>query len=92
QKMQAKINLYEEFFFSDEWKALHWQPEDRSPLFPSVILITPVRYAVSSEHIRIIQVASIYELMEKYKSSGKQQRDVKSRTSSSAGGIKINLT
>ncbi|MEH7293928.1 hypothetical protein V7134_26600 [Priestia megaterium] len=92
QKMQSKINLYEEFFFSDEWQALYWQPDDRSALFPSIILITPVRYAVSSEHIRIIQVASIHELMEKYKSSGKQQRDVKSRTSSSAGGIKINLT
>ncbi|MEH6840441.1 hypothetical protein V7Z47_17880, partial [Priestia megaterium] len=43
QKMQEKIHLYEEFFFSDEWKALHWQPEDRATIFPSVILITPVR-------------------------------------------------
>ncbi|WP_426629880.1 hypothetical protein [Priestia megaterium] len=92
QKMQAKINLYEEFFFSDEWKALHWQPEGRSSIFPSVILITPVRYAVSSEHIRIIQVASIHELMEKYKSSTKQQREAKPITQSSSGGIRINLT
>ncbi|MDH6651101.1 hypothetical protein COJ90_06745 [Priestia megaterium] len=92
QKMQTKINLYEGFFFSDEWKALYWQPEDRSAIFPSVILITPVRYAVHSEHIRIIQVASIHELMEKYKSSAKQQRDGKPRTSASSGGIKINLT
>ncbi|MCJ7983626.1 hypothetical protein MUB16_04100 [Priestia sp. OVL9] len=37
-------------------------------------MITPVRYAVSSDHIRIIQVASIHELMEKYKSSHKKQR------------------
>ena len=93
QKMQAKINLYEEFFFSDEWKALHWQPEDRAAIFPSVMLITPVRYAVSSEHIRIIQVISIDELMEKYRSSAKQQRDGRSRVSSpSSHGIKINLT
>jgi hypothetical protein len=91
QKIQAKINLYEEFFFSDEWKALHWQPEDRAAIFPSVILITPIRYAVSSGHVRIIQVASIHELMEKYKSSGKQQREAKPRTSASSGGIKINL-
>ena len=90
--MQAKINLYEEFFFSDEWKALYWQPEDRAAIFPSVILITPVRYAVSSDHIRIIQVTSIHELMEKYKSSVKQQRDGRTRTSPSNGGIKINLT
>ncbi|MEB4860823.1 hypothetical protein [Priestia megaterium] len=91
QKMQAKVNLYEEFFFSDEWRSLHWQPEDRPALFPSVILITPVRYAINSEHIRIIQVASIHELMEKYKSVGKQQRDGKPRASASSGGIKINL-
>jgi len=92
QKMQTKINLYEEFFFSDEWKTLHWQPEDRSAIFPSVILITPVRYAVSSDHIRIIQVASIHELMEKYTSAGKQQKEERSRAHSSSGGIKINLT
>ena len=90
--MQAKIKLYEEFFFSDEWKALYWQPKDRSTIFPSVILITPVRYAVNFDHIRIIQVASIHELMEKYRSSAKQQRDGKSRTSASSSGIKINLT
>ncbi|MFQ6391256.1 hypothetical protein ACLNAR_26085 [Priestia aryabhattai] len=92
QKIQAKINLYEEFFFSDEWKTLQWQPEDRSAIFPSVILITPIRYAVNSDHIRIIQVASIHELMEKYKGSSKQTKEVRSRTTSSSEGIKINLT
>jgi len=92
QKMQEKINLYEDFFFSDGWKSLHWQPEDRSPIFPSVILITPVRYAVSSDHIRIIQVANIHELMEKYKGASKQTKEVSSRTTSSSGKIKINLT
>jgi len=92
QKMQAKINLYEEFFFSDEWQALHWQLEDRSPIFPSIILITPVRYAVSSDHIRIIQVASIHELMEKYKSPAKSQKEARSRTNVSSGGVRIKLT
>ena len=92
QKMQAKITLYEEFFFSDEWKALHWQPEDRAAIFPAIMLITPVRYAVNSEHIRIIQVASIHELMEKYRSSAKQQRDGKTRALASSGGINIKLT
>ncbi|MEK1832456.1 hypothetical protein AAAC51_36735 [Priestia megaterium] len=71
---------------------MQWQPEDRAAIFPSVILITPVRYAVSSEYIRIIQVASIHELMEKYRSSSKQQRDAKPIKSASSGWIKINLT
>jgi len=92
QKMQEKINLYEEFFFSDEWKSLHWQPEERSPIFPSVILITPVRYAIQSEHIRIIQVANIHDLMEKYKSPVKSQKEARSRTTVSSGGVKIKLT
>jgi hypothetical protein len=92
QKMQDKIHLYEEFFFSDEWKALHWQPEGRAAIFPSVVLVTPIRYAVSSDHIRIIQVGSIHELMEKYKSSSKQTKEARSRPSASSGGIKINLT
>jgi hypothetical protein len=91
QKMQDKIHLYEEFFFSDEWKTLHWQPEDRAAIFPSVMVITPVRYAVASNHIRIIQVASIHELMEKYKSSSKQQKEARPKTDPSSGGIKINL-
>jgi hypothetical protein len=56
------------------------------------MLITPVRYAINSDYIRIIQVASIHELMEKYKSAGKQQRDGRPRTSASSNGIKINLT
>ncbi|MFP7736228.1 hypothetical protein ACLHDF_23040 [Priestia aryabhattai] len=92
QNMQEKIHLYEEFFFSDEWKSLHWQPEDRAAVFPSVILITPVRYAVFSDYIRIIQVTSIHELMDKYQSSAKQQRNTNPRTSASSDGIKINLT
>ncbi|WP_182007279.1 hypothetical protein, partial [Priestia aryabhattai] len=92
QKMQAKINLYEEFFFSDDWKALHWQPEERAAIFPSVILITTVRYVVSSEHIRIIQVASIHELMNKYKGYGKKYRDGRPRSLVSSEGVKVNLT
>ncbi|MGW9103727.1 hypothetical protein ACWGPK_31240, partial [Priestia megaterium] len=92
KKMQEKIQLYEEFFFSGEWKTLHWQREDRSAIFPSVILITPVRYAVSSDHIRIIQVASIQELIEKHKSSHKKQSEERAKLVSSSNGIKINLT
>ena len=91
QKMQAKINLYEEFFSSDEWKTLYWQPGNQTAIFPSVILITPIRYAVSSNHLRIIQVASIHELMEKYKGSQKQKKEEKPRMHSSSTGIKINL-
>jgi hypothetical protein len=89
QKMQAKISLYEEFFSSDEWR--YWQAEDQTATFPSLILITPVRYAVASDHIRIIQVASIHELMKKYKGSSKQQKDERPRKPALSRGTKINL-
>ncbi|WP_224357992.1 hypothetical protein [Priestia aryabhattai] len=61
-------------------------------IFPFVILITPIRYAVTSDHIRIIKIASIHELMVKYKSSAKQPKEARPRTSSSSDEIKINLT
>ncbi|WP_255323671.1 hypothetical protein [Priestia megaterium] len=50
------------------------------------------RYAVASDHIRIIQVASIHELMEKYKSPAKSQKEARTKTAPSSGGIRINLT
>lgn len=90
QKMQAKINLYEEFFFSDEWKSLHWQREGKA-VFPTVIVITPVRYNVSSNYIKVIQVADIHELMQKYGGSAKTQQPAPNTTSNN-GGIRINLT
>ncbi|MFU7592115.1 hypothetical protein ACMX9J_24550 [Priestia sp. RMT2NF4] len=34
-----------------------------SAILPSLILITPVRYAVNSDHIHIIQVSSVRELL-----------------------------
>lgn len=52
----------------------------------------PIRYALSSEHIRIIQVTSIHELMGKYKSSASKTKEARVKPSASSGGIKINLT
>lgn len=61
-------------------------------IYPSLILIMPVRYAVNSHHIRIIQLSSALELLEKYKSVSKQQRDGRTISSASSRGIKINFT
>jgi hypothetical protein len=90
-KMQAKINLYEEYFHSDAWTSLHWQREGKLAVFPNVIIVTSVRYNISSDFIRVIQVADIHELMEKYGGNAKTQQPVP-RTNSNNGGIRINLT
>jgi len=90
-KMQAKINLYEEFFLSDEWTSLHWQREGKPAVFPNVIIVTPVRYNVSSNYIKVIQVADIHELMQKYGGNAKPQQPANKPTSNN-GGIRINLT
>jgi len=44
----------------------------------------------SSDHIRIIQVEGILELMERYKSSLKQQTEGRQKVRNASGGIKIN--
>lgn len=89
-KMQAKVSLYEKYFFSDEWKSLHWQRPDKPAVFPTVIVVTPVRYNISSDYIKVIQVADIHELMQKY-GGNKSQYSVP-KPASSNGGIRINLT
>ncbi|GFZ69045.1 hypothetical protein PSE10B_55670 [Pseudomonas amygdali pv. eriobotryae] len=91
-KMQAKVSLYEDYFHSDEWASLHWQRGDGKPaVFPTIIIITSVRYNVSSNYIKVIQVADIHELMEKYGGSKKPQQPA-SKPTSNTSGIRINLT
>ena len=90
-KMQAKINLYEEYFHSDEWTSLHWQRPDKPAVFPNVIIVTPVRYNVSSNYIKVIQVADIHELMQKYGGNSKPQQPAP-KPASNTSGIRINLT
>lgn len=69
-----------------------WQQEGRAVIFSSVLLIKAVRYAITSAHIRIIQVTSIHKLLEKYKNPLKQQRETRTKTNSSPSKIRINLT
>ncbi|MEM5003202.1 hypothetical protein [Priestia megaterium] len=90
-KMQAKINLYEDYFHSDEWTSLHWQRPDKPAVFPTIIVVTPVRYIISSDYVKVIQVTDIHELMQKYGGNSKPQQPAP-KTSSNNGSIRINLT
>ncbi|MBE7121977.1 replication-relaxation family protein [Bacillus cereus] len=56
--MQNKIERYELYFHSDEWKYGPWQPKD-TKIFPSILIITEKIYDVSSVNFRIFQIDSI---------------------------------
>ncbi|PLR79697.1 hypothetical protein CVD25_06515 [Bacillus canaveralius] len=60
--MAEKVKRYEEYFFSDEWKAEAWQPANKK-VFPTVIMITDTRYKIQSDHVRFIQVPDIDQLV-----------------------------
>jgi hypothetical protein len=60
--MNEKIARYEAFYASGLIKGESWQPKDY-PVFPSILIISPVRYPVTSEKIQIMQAKSIKEFM-----------------------------
>ena len=62
--MKKKIDLYENYFHSDEWKQEPYQEFGRER-FPTVIIITDTRYAVKSDNFNILQLPNMTELFEK---------------------------
>lgn len=85
-QIDEKVRRYENYYLSDRWQELSWQPVDR-PIFPVVAIITDTRYQIDSKYIRFIQVGSIDELMQRF-GGANTARSVKS----TGGGIRINLT
>jgi hypothetical protein len=59
--MQKKLDLYENYFYSDDWKQEPYQ-EFGKEKFPTVILITDTRYPIKSENFTILQIPSITDL------------------------------
>lgn len=63
--MAEKIQRYESLYDSGLVNEESWQPAGRT-VFPSLLIIAPTRYAVTSERFPIIQAASISEFMKRY--------------------------
>ncbi|USK99917.1 replication-relaxation family protein [Bacillus tropicus] len=61
--MQDKINRYELYFHSQEWRNESWQPKG-SKFFPSILIITDKQYDINSSNLRIFQASSINNFME----------------------------
>lgn len=64
--MKEKINRYEYYYASLEWKKESWQPKN-SKFFPSILLIADKYYEIHSSNIRIFQANSINEFINKIK-------------------------
>jgi hypothetical protein len=61
EQMNDKINRYESFYDSGAILQENWQP--KTPIFPTILMLSVVRYPVASERINIIQAKSIDEFM-----------------------------
>lgn len=78
--MQKKIDLYENYFHSDDWKTEPYQ-EFGKERFPSVVIVTDTRYPVKSDNYSIIQVPNMTDLFnrvqQKRQSQPKKTQDIK---------------
>jgi len=91
--MNAKLKRYEELYRSGLIAQEYWQPVDRPPVFPIVLIISEHRYAIDGGYpFRVLQAQSFAQFMRSLKS-----RDERRPESNPAirhkhdGGIKINL-
>jgi hypothetical protein len=70
--MQKKIDLYEEYFDTGDWKEEPWQKAEKK-VFPSILIITSTRYAVKSTKLKIYQSPSISDFIESISGEPKLQ-------------------
>lgn len=52
--MQKKIDLYEEFYLSNEWKRFKWQPKDKK-IFPQILLFSDASYNIETQNVKVFQ-------------------------------------
>lgn len=62
--MNEKVKRYEAYYYREEWKNEAWQPKERKPIFPRIVMITDTRYNIESSVIKIIQTPSVEEFVE----------------------------
>ena len=61
--MKKKIELYQKYFNSDKFANLDWQPKNKQPVFPYIILLSEVKYKIETEDIQVIQFKTIDEFL-----------------------------
>ncbi|MFA1710493.1 hypothetical protein ACDX66_02125 [Peribacillus frigoritolerans] len=87
--MQKKIDLYENYYDTGDWKDEPWQRPDKK-VFPSILIITPTRYAIKSTEI--YQSPSIADFIESRSGESTLQiktKPVKNVIQSYGGSLKL---
>ncbi|MDQ0257922.1 hypothetical protein J2S74_005385 [Evansella vedderi] len=71
--MQKKIDLYEEFYASGEWKKFWWQPKNDKykPFFPFVIILTEAKYPIKTTNVKVKQYKDVNEFILPLQEKGK---------------------
>lgn len=88
--MQKKINLYEAYFNSNDWMNEAYQKEGKER-FPTVLIITPSRYGISTTNVRVYQAPSVSDFMDRINSQQNKVQPEAKRIKSSGNGIKFNV-
>jgi hypothetical protein len=88
--MQKKIDLYEQYYLSDDWKTEPYQEQGREK-FPRLVIVTDTRYPVKSEFFPIIQVPSMSDFYDLVARKQQKQPTQTKPVKSTGGGIKFNL-
>jgi hypothetical protein len=65
--MKEKIQRYEQYYYSQTWKKLEWQKENKE-VFPIIIICTDTRYNIQSQ-LKVLQVSDIKTLVSTYETT-----------------------
>jgi hypothetical protein len=76
--MQKKINLYEEFYHSGEWRNETWQKPDKK-VFPSILILTPTRYPIQTDTLKVYQAPSISDFIATIQGNAPQPQNAPSK-------------
>jgi hypothetical protein len=64
--MEKKLKRYEDYFYSDEWKNLQWQPKDKPPRFPYIWIVSDTPYKLEPQQFKVYQTKTVDEFIDKY--------------------------
>lgn len=61
--MKAKLERYEKYVLSDEWKKETWQPKNKK-IFPYIWIITDTFYNIEHKQMKIFQTKNVSDFLQ----------------------------
>lgn len=92
--MQAKLDRYLKLYESGVIAQEPWQPTDRPPVFPIVLILSEHRYAINGDYpFRVLQAQSFGQFLQSLKPAEQrpQRPAPEPIPQKHTGGIKVNL-